>query len=130
MNEAEYRNLLFKNNWNLKVSRPLISSVYPSISKIIVNLNFSYNGAIKHTNSYERIYYPHDNDYFKIECINPECLDTDLDISNDIKNMVAKKSNIYEGQMLCNGFQDYERSKTNHNKCLAEMKYKIEIEYK
>lgn len=130
MNESEFRKQAFTNNWNLKNSKQLISSRYQSISQIIIKLDFTFNGAVAHSKHIERTFKPSDHDYFKIDCINPECINSDLDLSEEIRDMVYKGSSLLQGRKVCNGYQDYERFRSKGSHCLAEMEFEILIEYK
>ena len=130
MNEPEFRKQLFKNDWNLKNSRPYISSVYPNVNQITLNLGFDYEGVVLMSDSHEKIYKPTDKDFFKIDCVNSECIQSDLDLSEDIRSMIHTKISFLEGQKTCNGYQNFTRYQAHGNHCLAQLKFKINIEYK
>ena len=130
MKESEYRQKIFANNWNLQNSRPEISSTYPEVKKITVDLDFTYMGAIEHQSSTTKVYHPYDKEYFRLDCINPECVHTNLDLSHDIRNMIRNREFTGEGSKSCHGYQDFERFRAKGNKCLAEMLFTIRIDYK
>ena len=130
MNETEFREQLFKNDWNLKNSRPYISSAYPNVNQITLNLDFEYSGVTYITDSRKIVLKSTDKDFFKIDCINSECVHSDLDLSEDIIRMIHTKDSYFEGHMTCNGYQNFTRYQAHGNHCLTQLNFKIFIEYK
>ncbi len=129
MDENTYRKNLANNKWNLMRSRSTIGNIYPSVEKIKIKLEFNYTGANTIIRSIEMPYYQNDKDFFQIDCINEDCVNSDLDLSYEIKSMIDDQKTILEGHKLCNGFQDWERFKARNYKCLAKMNFIIEIKY-
>lgn len=130
MDEYKYREQHRINEYNLKQSRLFIKERYPNIENISIRLDFIYLGIDKIEESRSIIYTPEQRDYFKIECINSECVKTDLDLSNEINSMISNKENILKGEQICNGYQDYERFMAKNHHCLATMCFEIKIQYK
>lgn len=130
MDEYKYRQQQRINEWNLRQSHSYIKERYPNIENISLKLDFTYLGIDKIEKSRTLEFTPNDRVYFKIDCINPECVDTDLDLSSEIQTMIYKKESILKGRKTCNGYQDFERFKAKNYHCLTTMNFEIEIKYK
>jgi hypothetical protein len=130
MDEYKYRQTLFANRWNLEQSRSTIGQIYPNIEEIKIIFDFTYNGVTTIEKHYEKIYLKSDKDFFLIDCINSDCVQTDLDLSQEIRSMISQKETNLKGQKTCNGYQDFERFRAKNYHCLAEMKFEIGIKYK
>jgi hypothetical protein len=130
MDEYKFRQQQFINEWNLKQSRSFIKERYPDVDDISIKLDFTYIGIDKMEKSKTLRFTPNDKEYFKFDCINPECVDTDLDLSREIQTMIFEKKSILKGKKTCNGYQDYERFRAKSFHCLTTMNYEIEIKYK
>lgn len=105
----------------------MIKLSFPQVQEIILNLNFnyddSYNGNLK------KILNPTDKAFFRIVCINRDCIYGGFNLSSEIYGMISKKRTKYNGHQVCNGYQDYERYIARNNHCLCRLDYEIEIKY-
>ena len=124
--ESQLRNNIFVNNLNERRNSPKLNIFYPQVDKIILHLSFNNNGYEK----FDTMEFSHvDLSYFKIECINRECLVGGFDLSNLIRELVLSKNCELDGHLICNGYQDYKRYTAKQYHCLCKLNYKIEIRY-
>ncbi|MFH6982189.1 hypothetical protein [Marinoscillum luteum] len=129
MKEDKLRQKVFENNWYTRQNRPKISETNSSIVEIKIELYFEYISATKIEKHVMEIFRPTDPFYFKIDCINDECLHSTLDLEPEIRNMLYEKQETRTGEKLCEGYNNYTQYLYKGNSCLATMKYFITIIY-
>jgi hypothetical protein len=129
MNEDKYRQIIFSNKWNLEQSRQSIGETYPNVDLIKIKFEFTYFGVILKKKMMEKIFYRHDKEFFQVDCINLNCINSDLNLSNEINNMIKIRETTLLGEKTCHGYQNFQRYKTNGNSCLTKMKFQIDIKY-
>ena len=130
MEEYKFRQKLFTDRFRLELNQSTIDLIFPTVEKINIKLNFTYNGVTQWKKERSLTYIPKDKAFFKIECINTECVYTDLELTEEIQKMIRSKETISTGTKTCSGYQDYRRYLSRANHCLTEMEYEIVIEYK
>jgi len=130
MEEHKFRQKLFTDLFRLKQYQSTIALIYPTIEKINIKLKFTYDGVTQWKEDQSLTYYPEDKAFFKIVCINTECVYTDFELKEEITKMVGIKERVSNGLKICNGYQDYSRYLSRGNYCSTEMEYEIEIIYK
>lgn len=129
MEEHKFRQKLFADRFQLEQCQPTIEMAYPSIDQICFNLKFTYDGVTRWEKVIKYTKTPKDKAFFKIECINTDCVHTDLELRDEIQEMTLNKETHSVGAKTCNGYQDYRRFLSQGNHCLTKMEYEIVIIY-
>lgn len=129
MNEDNIRQEIFKNEWHTQQRQPTIKESFQNVDEISIDLEFEYLGITKVTKQQKRTFKPSDRFYFKITCLNTECLYSTLDLESDILSMLNNGEDKRSGQQTCNGWQDFERFRAKNYHCLATMNYEVTIKY-
>ncbi|NOQ25770.1 MAG: hypothetical protein GQ564_10455 [Bacteroidales bacterium] len=129
IDEQKIRQKEFENRLNDEQCKPFIKDVFPFIDKITIRLKFQYTGAMEIENGQQIIKTREDKFYFRIPCINPECIYSDLNLINEINSLINFRETNMNGKKLCNGWQDYVRYKAKNYHCQTHMDYEIEIKY-
>jgi hypothetical protein len=130
MEEYKFRQKLFVDKLRLEQYQSTIEIHYPALAEIILNLKFTYNGVVQSKEEITLKYTPKDKAFFKIECINADCVYSDLELKDEIQKMIGKKETHSVGTKTCNGYQDYRRYLSRGNHCLTDMEYEIKLKYK
>ena len=126
--ESKLRAKIANDYWYTYQNSPQISSIYPQIKEINLKLNFNYDESLKKESL--KVFKPSDKIFFKIECINKDCIYGGFNLSNEINSLIASKETKMKGHQTCNGYQDYERYKARNYHCLCRLDYNIDIKYR
>ncbi|GMT46062.1 MAG: hypothetical protein IEMM0006_1894 [bacterium] len=70
--ESKLRAKIANDYWYTYQNSPQISSIYPQIKEINLKLNFNYDESLKKESL--KVFKPSDKIFFKIECINKDCI--------------------------------------------------------
>lgn len=128
--ESEYRREFLKYKFDKKLYCETISIKYPDIVLITLNVKLHYPNALTLAKKeFQLRFYPADKAYFGIECLNPQCCDSDLDLADIIGNMINKNSEFAIGYKVCKGYDTYPNYKQKRGHCLTELEYAIIIQY-
>lgn len=119
------------NKWEKRKSSYFISEIYPEVIEISLDLKFDYPNAFSdHKPLRTTKHLPLDKAYFEIDCINSDCLHSDLRLDNEIRSTIKQKLDFCEGYKICNGYNTFSCYEQNHGTCLTRLDYKIKIKYK
>ena len=130
MEEYKFRQKLFVDRLRLEQYQSTIDIHFPTIDEILINLKFTYNGVVQAKKERTLKFTPKDKAFFKIECINADCVYSDLELKDEIQKMIWNKETLSVGTKTCNGYQDYRRYLSKGNHCLTDMEYEIKLKYK
>ncbi|WP_370090033.1 hypothetical protein [Ekhidna sp.] len=127
MKEQEIRQKESEINWNRKINSPLLKERFPQVESICISLTREYSGAYAYSDIQEFTFTKSDKSYFKIDCLNPECIYSDLDFEEEIINAVNQRTQKTEGRKICHGWQDFER--LNQYKCQSRVDFELVIHF-
>ena len=119
--KREHSKCLYSNTRKLADSFPDIERIeisYVNHHKCIFS-NSIKNNVLKYT--------PQSNDFFVIDCLNPECSSFGFDLKNDIYSMQREHLTEFSGERDCDG---QEAPDHPEQKCSGTLNYTIRIIYK
>ena len=125
--ESKLRANIQNDFWYSFQNSPQINSIHPQIEGITLKLNFNYDESLKE--EFIKLYKPSDKVFFRIECINKDCIYGGFNLSTEINHLISSKKTKFKGHQTCNGYQDYERYLAKNYHCLCRLNYIIEIKY-
>jgi hypothetical protein len=85
-----------------KTDAGYVHALFPDVSSIIISMEYRQKG-IKQTMPRTVNFFPSCYAYFRIDCLNSECLDGGFDFSRIISTMVADHKKMSKGEFACQG---------------------------
>ncbi len=104
-----------------------IRETFVNVESIELSLHFKYDEIDTNT---KKTLSENDKAFFKIKCVNRDCIHGGFNLTGDIYEAIRTKSSNTSGQITCDGWQDYERFKARHHHCLCQLQYEVNINYK
>lgn len=118
------------NKWEKYTLSKLISEKYPNVIEITLNLKLDYPNAFSvHKKDYTRILKPTERACFEIDCINRDCLFSDLTLDSEVHKAISQKLEFYKGYRICNGYDTFSSYEHRNGTCLTRLDYEIRIKY-
>jgi len=65
---------------------------------------------------------------FRIDCLNPDCVGGDYDLSDVLKQAVAVRQPVVTGELCCEGWQN--RFTIDHERCHQRIAFTIALDYR
>lgn len=129
--EDELRQIEANKKWEKQKNSSLISEIYPNVLEIYLDLRLDYSNAFSaHKEHLTQNFIPSDKAYFEINCINRDCLFSDLDLDNEVRNTIDSKLESDKGTKICHGYNTYSCYRRRQGSCLTRLDFEIKIKYK
>ncbi|MDD2303265.1 MAG: hypothetical protein PHP53_01115 [Prolixibacteraceae bacterium] len=129
--EDKIRQTEANTKWEKRKYSSLILENYPNVLEISLDLQLDYPNAFSiHKNHFTPKFNPTDKAYFEISCINKDCLFSDLDLDNEIRNTINQKLDFFKGHKICNGYNTFSCYERKQGTCMTRLDYEIKIKYK
>ena len=129
--EDKTRQTEANNKWEKIKYSSLISDCYPDVMEILLDLKLDYPNAFSIQKDHRtHKYNPTDKAYFEIACINRDCIFSDLQLDNEIRNAIRQKLEFCEGHKICNGYNTFGCYERRQGTCMTSLDYEIRIKYK
>jgi hypothetical protein len=102
-----------------KIDSGLMSSLFPEVKNIVIDMQYSQQGL---RDCVPRIvnFYPVSYAFFRVDCLNKECVDGGFDFTRILYKMVRNKSSVTKGEMNCAG---------NSGAPHSSITYEVSIQY-
>lgn len=128
--EDEIRVKEANNNEENRRRRPLISEEFPKVLEISLELKLNYPNAFNlREGHFTSKYSPSDKAYFRVSCINRDCLFSDLELDKEVRDAVRRGLNFMKGIKICNGYNTFGCYEQRQGLCMSKLDYQIEIKY-
>lgn len=109
----------------------LISESYPDVLEVSLDLKLDYPNAFNiHKDHLTPKYNPTEKAFFEIDCINRDCISSDLQLDHEVRNAIRQKLEFYEGHKMCNGYNTFSCYERRQGTCMTRLDYEIRIKYK
>ena len=98
----------------------LVNAKFPEVASIIITMTYNQKGIGKpmpRTINFA----PDSFAFFKVDCLNKECVDGGFDLTREITAMVGKSKKTAKGELVCVGADQSE----SH----SDIKYEVAIQY-
>ena len=85
-----------------KLDAGLVDAQFPEVSGIVINMMYNQKGIQK---SLPRVvnFFPGSSAFFRIDCLNKECVDGGFDLTQVITGMVRNRKEAAKGDLSCEG---------------------------
>jgi hypothetical protein len=119
-NANSRKNAAMKERLHQREETGLVSTQFPEVSGIVISMIYNQIGLNK---SLLRTvnFFPGSYAFFKVDCVNRECLDGGFDLTHIITAMVGKRAKAAKGKLTCKG----NGPAADH----SSITYKVEIQY-
>ncbi len=129
--EDKIRQADANNKWEKRKYSSLISEIFPNVLEISLNLLLDYPNAFDiHKKQLTSKFNPSDKAYFEISCINKDCLYSDLNLDNEIRDTINKNLDFYKGHKICHGWNTFKCYERRQGTCMTSLDFEIKIKYK
>jgi len=129
--EDKIRQIEANNRWEKRKYSSLIYEIYPNVKEISFDLHLDYPNAFNvHKQHFTPKFSPTDKAYFEISCINKDCLFSDLDLENEVRDTINKNLDFYKGHKICHGWNTYGCYERKQGTCMTSLDFEIKIKYK
>jgi len=121
----EYINSKLKNSERAdrkqqKASSVPITARYPNVASVTIDMNYYAGNSAQAIMQRTVNFFPNSNAYFRMECMNHDCIDGGFNLEPAVAKMVKARLKSDKGEMVCSG-KDFR----GH----ARINYKISIKY-
>jgi hypothetical protein len=103
-----------------KLDAGLVNDQFPEVASIVVKMTYTQRGLQK---SLPRVvnFFPGSYAFFRIDCLNKECVDGGFDLTQVITGMIKNRREAAQGDLGCAG----DSPSSNH----STIAYKVAIKY-
>jgi hypothetical protein len=103
-----------------RVQAGFVSAHFPGVKSIIISMMYNQSGIGK---SLPRTvnFSPDSSAFFRIDCLNKDCVDGGFDLSNVLNSMIRDRREAAKGQLSCEG----NGASADH----SDIVYKVAIKY-
>jgi hypothetical protein len=70
----------------------------------------------------------HASSLFRIDCLNPDCVQGDYDLSDVLRQAVTSRQRTVTGELCCEGWQD--RFSIDHTRCHQRIRFTLTLEFR
>jgi hypothetical protein len=114
------KNEVRKERQQQKLDAGFVSAHYPEVESIVINMTYSQKGIQK---SFPRLvnFFPDSHAFFRISCLNKECIDGGFDLTKVITTMIGNRRASVKGELNCKG----DGPSANH----SAIDYEVAIQY-
>ncbi len=119
-NYLERKELKKKN----RLAAGLVSDRFPEVSGIVIHMTYCHKALNPVLMVRTVNFYPTSYAYFKMECMNKDCINGGFDLTSVISDLIKNHKKSGKGKMSCSG--ENEALAFDH----ASIAYKIRIQYK
>jgi len=91
-----------KERLHQRVETGFVSAHFPEVTGIVISMSYNQiglNKALLRTVNF----FPGSYAFFKVDCVNRECLDGGFDLTHIITSMVGKRRETAKGKLSCEG---------------------------
>lgn len=85
-----------------QIDAGLVETIFPGVSSIVINIKYSQKGLgqpMPRTVNF----FPDSYAFFRVECLNKECVDGGFDFTGIINGMIGNRRTVTKGELDCNG---------------------------
>jgi len=103
-----------------RVDAGLVAAHFPKVTNIVINMIYNQiglNKALLRTVNF----FPASSAFFRVDCVNRDCVNGGLDLTQVITGMIGKRRETAKGKLSCDGNGPV----VGH----SSITYKIEIKY-
>ena len=85
-----------------KLDAGFVATHFPEVTGIVISMMYNQKGIAK---SLPRIvhFFPDSSAFFRIDCLNKECVDGGFDLSRVLTSMVRNRREAAKGELRCEG---------------------------
>lgn len=123
-NQINSEEVLF---WQQYQKASAIKELFPKVALLIVKYTFYADGGAKMIKNDKTEYKPQDKAFFRINCVQRECVKGGYDLLTVIADILNANQENRHDRLFCKGWQDMERIGKYH--CLYELHYDITVQY-
>lgn len=106
-----------------------LSQKFPDLKSLTVEFAyFSPEGVTRNSQIKYTVNPEHAKSVFRLDCINPECIRGDFDLSEVLARAVAGQQTTAAGEMSCQGWLNKANIERSH--CHNILRYKLCLEYR
>ena len=121
----------FKRQWREETTASFICDIYKNVKAVKVDVEITFKSGVLRDPSvrkWRRDLGPSDRLYLHYECANKDCTGNGFYLTCALQKALESRSCI-EGEMYCNGKEDWKHIKSAGYSCMTSLKYKIEPEF-
>ncbi len=114
---------------NLRVRESInLSEKFPRLKSLTVELEyFNSEGVPKNSHIKYTVNPAHAKSVFRFDCLNPECVGGDYDLSDGLSGAIAAKQSVATGEMVCKGWMS--KTTIDRLRCGNILRYKLTLAY-
>jgi hypothetical protein len=110
-------------------SSPNLSEKFPKLKNLSVIVDFfDPNGVIRQGGLKYKVNLEHGKSLFCFNCVNPDCVGGDYDLTQALAQSVAARKKVAEGELRCQGSRQFKDPKRN-TPCRCVLRYKLALGY-
>lgn len=107
------------------ISAKTVKEIFPDITKINVNIEFVDPDDCSKTFKKDQSWGADSKAIFEVSCPYRECVDGGYDFKSVISSLYESGESEYNGELVCQGWQDQER--IGKHRCLLTAKYTLRL---
>ena len=129
--EQKIRYIELNNKLEQRKYSSLISERYPNVEEIKIEMLLDYpNVFSEHKREDSKIFKPHDKAYFEIDCINKDCVFSDLSLDSEVFTAINQQLESFKDRKICHGYNTFSCYERKSGTCMTNLDYEIKITYK
>ena len=121
----------FTRQWREQSTAPFIGEVYKKVKAVNIEVEITFKSGVLRNpsiNKWRRDLGPSDRLYLHYECTNRDCTGNGFYLTRALQKALESRSCI-EGEMWCDGKEDWKYIKSSGCSCMTCLKYKIEPQF-
>jgi hypothetical protein len=108
---------------------PALSEKFPTLKLLRVTVDyFDSTGAMRSGGMKYKVNLAHGKSLFCFNCVNPDCVGGDYDLTEKLAQAIADKRKLVEGELRCQGTR-HNKERKNERPCQSILRYKLTLGY-
>ena len=131
MNVEKLKQARLDRQWRAQATAPFIGDVYKDLKTVWVDVEVTFKNDVLRSPSVKEWgcdLTPSDRLYLHCECTNKDCTGDGFDLTSVLQKALATRLCI-EGEMFCNGKEDWKYIRSVGCSCMTCLKYKIDPQF-
>jgi len=110
-------------------SSPTLSEKFPKLKLLRVTVDFFDSSGVTRTGGMKyKVNLAHGRSLLSFNCVHPECIGGDYDLTEQLAQAIADKRKVVEGELRCQGTR-YNKERKQEKPCQSILRYKLTLGY-